>query len=738
MQHRIEAHLPTIFLTIFASILLTGADPARGADPTMTVNEARSGTLLFATDTPGQHVPAPLLATETEITVSGPVARVRVRQNFVNPAKAWLEARYVFPLPETAAVDRMVLTSGDTRIVADIREREAARRIYRDAKRDGKRAALVEQHRPNLFTTAVANIAPQAPVTVEISYLQRIRFDQGSFRLRFPMVVAPRFNPDGPVRMVSTGTPPAEPWMGAPVRHPDEGKANPVRLTVRLDAGVRLAALRSPHHAIKADDWQDGDAVVTLADGPVPADRDFELVWTPVAGMLPATALFAERVADETYVMAMVLPPAAGENAPPPRDVAFVLDRSGSMAGRSIVQARAALVFALERLRPVDRFEVIRFNDKAETLFGGLRPASPDNIRRAGAWVGRTEAKGGTRMRPALLGALDPTAEEDGRLRQVVFLTDGAVSNENELFDAIAARIGATRLFTVGIGSAPNSHFMRRAARLGRGSFTYIGNTEDIGERMRALLKKIERPAMIDLAADWMGLADKAAPDAYPGRLPDLFDGEPLVLTARFRGGDALPAGAVLALSGRRGGAVWRAPVALDAARPGTGVGALWARARIEDMMGSLRRGADAESVRRAVTATALRHRLVSRYTSLIAVEQKVSRPVDEPLYARDVARNLPDGWVYEKVFGGKLRHAAGGLRKAGYAPPQADQARPAPPAPTGSAAVSAPAAAVRQAVRLPAGATDAPVRLAIGAVLLLAAAGLLAWASLFHARRWR
>jgi len=712
------------FALIALPVLAAGA---RTEARTLTVNEVRSGSLLFATETPGRHVAAPLLATEADIAVSGPVARVQVRQSFINPAKSWLEARYVFPLPETAAVDRMELTSGDTRIVAEIRERQAARQLYRDAKRNGRRAALIEQHRPNVFTTSVANIGPGATVTVEISYLQRVRFDQGSFRLRFPMVVAPRYTPKGPVQTVAAGPPTAEDWLGAPVRHPDEGPANPVRLTVRLDAGVKLAALNSPYHAIKTDDWQDGDAVVTLADGPVPADRDFELVWTPVAGAQPATALFVERAANETYLLAMVLPPGAdAEAAPPPRDVVFVLDRSGSMAGKSIVQARAALRFALARLRPVDRFEIVRFNGRTEALFGGVRPANPDNLARAEEYVATTKAEGGTEMRSALLQAL-PQEAPQGRLRQVVFVTDGAVSNESALFDAIARRIGRTRLFTVGIGSAPNSHFMRRAAALGRGSFTYIGNTGEVSAKMRTLLQKIERPAMVDLAADWLGLADGSAPDAYPSRLPDLFDGEPLVLTARIRGGDGPAAGNVLALSGRRGDHVWRAPTPLDAARPGTGIGTLWARSRIADLMASLHRGADADSVRQAVTATALRHKLVSRYTSLIAVEQKISRPVDEPLFGRDIARNLPDGWVYDKVFGARLKQMKAPVRKAAFSGAPAAATPAAAAADAARAAVRLPAGGQAVSVRLPAGATSGPLQLFAGIAALLAAAGLLA-----------
>ncbi len=520
----------------------------------VTLDNIHSGSLVYATKFPGQHIPAPLLGTEVDIRVSGPIARVVVKQNFINPSDAWLEARYVFPLPENAAVNHMVVVTGDKRIVSEIKEKQKARKIYAKAKRAGKRAALIEQHRPNVFSTKVANIGPKATVAVEITYLQNLRFDQDRFHLRFPMVVAPRYTPHGKAHIVKAAPEPdARPdsWLDTPVRGPKLGKTNPVTLKVSLDAGVPLSGLKSLHHKIKVDDWQDGTATLHLADKAVPADKDFELFWTPKKATVPPSALFTETVAGEKFYLAMMLPPRPDQRNIPPRDIVCVLDKSGSMAGKSIIQARKALIFALNRLRPADRFNIIRFSNVTDQLFQSVRPANQFSLARAKQYVADTKADGGTEIRTALLRSLK-SSETPDRLRQVMFLTDGAISNESQLFRDITQHINDTRLYTVGIGSAPNSHFMRRAAEIGRGSFTYIGDINTVADKMRRLLLKIERPAMIDLAADWAGMSDGVRLTPYPKRLPDLHDGEPVMLAIRATG--PLPKDkAKLTLSGRRG-----------------------------------------------------------------------------------------------------------------------------------------------------------------------------------------
>ena len=700
--------------------------PAAG---TVTLDNIHSGSLVYATKFPGQHIPAPLLGTEVDIRIRGPMARVVVKQNFINPSDAWLEARYVFPLPENAAVNHMVVTTGDKKIVSEIKEKQKARKIYEKAKRAGRRAALIEQHRPNVFSTKVANIGPKATVTVEITYLQNLRFDQDKFHLRFPMVVAPRYTPRGHAHIVkSTPEPLTKPdsWLDTPVRDPKLGKTNPVTLTVTLDAGVPLTSVKSLHHKLAGDGWEDGSATLHLADKTVPADKDFELVWTPKQGAVPASALFSETVDGETYYLAMMLPPRPDIRAVPPRDIVFVLDKSGSMGGKSIKQARKALQFALDRLRPSDRFNIIRFSNVTDQLFDTVRPANQFSLARAKQYVADTRADGGTEMRPALLHALSGDGVQN-RLRQVVFLTDGAISNEDQLFKDIQQHIKATRLYTVGIGSAPNSHFMRRASEIGRGSFTYIANLNNVAEKIRRLFLKIERPAMIDLAANWAGMSDGVRLTPYPKRLPDLHDGEPVMLAIRATGllrKAATKDKAKLTLSGRRGRSPWSQSISLDQARPAVGISTIWARKRITALTGSLRQGADRDSVKQAITATALRHRLVSKYTSLVAVEKTVSRPTDEPLFKRKVPLNLPDGWVARKVFGGAT------------APTQQNASRVKPVMRSQFSTMlkdlslqrltQKKLASASQPVPLPTGATPGPLQILLGLLALFAATILL------------
>ena len=714
-------------LVVVAALVAAGAALAGRPEPAglpvpFAIDDVGSGSLLFETAKPGRYVAAPTVVTEIDMRVGGLVARVTVRQQFYNPTDGWLEGTYVFPLPENAAVDRMRLTVGTHEIEARIAERAAARKAYRKARREGRRAALIEQQRPNIFTNAVANIGPKEVVTVELRYHQTLRYDHGRFRLRFPMVVAPRYFP-GPVTVARAGDKGWASRMDAvrdgaadarritsPVRHPDTGLINPVTLRIRLDAGFRLAELYSPYHGIHVSDRGEGTATIVLDRGAAPADRDFELVWVPETSAAPVAGLFRETIGTDTYLLAMVLPPrgdgasdGAGDAAPP-RDAVFVIDRSGSMAGRSIEQAKAALTLALDRLRPVDRFQIIRFSNAHDALFGGLRPVSPGTIGRAKAYVAATRAEGGTVMLPALRRALTGPRPR-GRLRQVVFLTDGAVGNEVALLKEISRLLHGSRLFTVGIGSAPNGYFMRRAAAAGRGTFTYIGKLEETAARMDGLFRKLERPVLTDVMTRW-STADGGsnAVDSYPKLPPDLYHGEPLVLAAR------LPAGAgveALELTARLGNRQWRHVLDLAGARQAEGIGAVWGRARISELMDSLREGADPASVRAGVIETALAHSLVSRYTSLVAVAREVVRPADTPLASATVEHNLPRGWDYDKVFGDRLRkHAPARMKDA--------MLRPAPGAAT--------------PVTLPQGATPAPLDIAIGLLALLGALGLLLW----------
>jgi len=707
---------------VLAAILAAGSLATEASAATMRLGDVQSGTLLLRTDEPGAYRPAPLVKTDVHMDVNGTIARVTVSQRFENPSDDWVEGVYAFPLPETAAVDRLRLQIGERFIEGRITELEEARQLYERAKAEGRKASLIEEQRPNLFTNEVANIGPRETVLVQIEYQQTVRYDQGTFQLRFPLVVAPRYIPGG--RLVAQAGGPAvvsDPVPDAdritpPVLHPSLGKVNPVTLAVDLDAGTTLAWVKSPSHDIAVTPGADGRQTVTFADGATFADQDFVLEWQPATGDQPATGLFRETIGDDGYVLVTVMPPVkpAATTRRLPRDVVFVIDTSGSMSGPSIRQARQALHLALDRLAPEDRFNIVRFSDTASRLFAGPEPATKAALDRAHGFVDTLEADGGTEMLPALKLALAAPAAEN-RLGQIVFLTDGAVGNEAELFAFLKARLGATRLFTVGIGSAPNSYFMTKSAEYGHGTYTFIGRVDEVAEKMTGLFQKIEEPVVTDIALKVGGVG---AVEAWPRVLPDLYRGEPVVVALRVPGGADLSRGTV-ELTGLHAGQRWSVALKLADARPAKGVGALWARSKIGALSDGLYEGVDRETVKRAVVEVALAHHLVSAFTSLVAVDVTPSRPAGSDLSTREVPLNLPAGWNFDKVFGERPLPAVAPskLRKAEA------------PADTAETKVAAATVGSNGGMsNLPQGATPAALKLTAGFLSILLALALLWW----------
>lgn len=639
-----------ILATLLAMPAGTFAQEQQEAEATVGLGDVGQGSLLFKTDSPGRYIPAPVQSTEVEIAVRGLVVETVVRQKFSNPGNEWLEGVYVFPLPQKAAVHAMRLEIGERVIEGQIKEREAARKVYEAAKKEGRKASLVEQERPNIFTTSVANIGPGEAVAVRISYQQILEYDSARFELRFPMVVGPRYISGAAESTKATGTG----WafdtdevedasrVTPPVLHPDGGAVNSVWLSVSLDAGMPLERLNCPSHAAQIEKTAGGVHHIVL-DG-VPADRDFVLEWSPARGSEPRAAIFTEELDGAYYVLAMLMPPddSFTETVRLPREVIFVIDTSGSMGGTSIIQARDALILALEQLGSEDYFNIIEFDSNFTRLHRESVPAMPAAIDEAKEWVAGLQADGGTEIMGPLLAALEDI-EEHTPLRQVVFITDGCVGNEDALFAAINNELGRSRLFTIGIGSAPNSHFMERAASFGRGDFTHIGSPSEVSLRMGEFFAKLENPVLADIELQW---PDPNA-ESWPEQVPDLYAGRPVVVTARLGTihGD-------LVATGVRANASWEARTALSVGAARAGVNGLWARRKIASLMDEKARGVPEETIRPEVVELALAHHLVSRYTSLVAVDITPTRPISEKMNTGAVPTNLPAGWKYEKVFG--------------------------------------------------------------------------------------
>ena len=669
-------------------------------------NDTGNGDLLLKTSVPGCYLPAPRVAADFTIDIAGPVARTRVTQRFENPAEGWVEGIYLFPLPEGAAVDTLKMIIGERLIEGQIKERAEARHIYEAAKSEGKRASLVEQERPNNFTNNVANIGPRETIVVQIEYQETLRFDDDRYHVRVPLVVAPRFNPAPAATLVRSSQGeqlsvfdpvPDRERLIAPVLRPEAGKVNPVTFAMTVEAGFPLGAMVSDSHHILVVREGDTRAKIALAERNVPADRDFAFTFAPQDGDAPAVSLLKESRDDGDYYLASVMPRRSeGNELHRPREAIFVLDNSGSMSGESIRQAKAGLLLGLERLTPADRFNVIRFDNTMTQLYPRAVAATAEKIAFAKGYVSNIEAQGGTVMLPALVAALnDPTPEDRSFLRQVIFLTDGAVGNEAELFAAIDERLGRTRLFTVGIGSAPNSYFMSGAARAGRGTFTYIGSTDQVAAKMAELFVKLERPLMTDLVAQW---PEGMSAEAWPNPLPDLYAGEPIAVTFKASGSDG-----VLTLKGNRGGEPWSVQLSLALARNASGIERMWARNKIAALEESRVVGIELSDIDREVLNVALAHHLVSRLTSLVAVDVTPARRPDELLASGEVPLNLPAGWDFDKVFG---ESAPVLERRANATVPKA--AAPGAVQPDDAGLI------------LPQGSTPAPLMLIIGMMLLL------------------
>jgi Ca-activated chloride channel homolog len=342
----------------------------------------------------------------------------------------------------------------------------------------------------------------------------------------------------------------------------------------------------------------------------------------------------------------MVDPPALqslDDKQLPARELILVVDTSGSMHGTSIEQARAALRLALQQLRPRDSFNLIRFNDRFARLFAQSVPADSQHLAEARRYVDSLQAEGGTEMQPAMHAALSAPARA-GALRQVVFLTDGDIGNEQALFDTIRSDLGDARLFPVGIGSAPNGYFMTRAAAAGRGSYTFIGDIGEVRERMQSLFERLSAPVLTDIQVTWKG-AD--ALEQTPARVPDLYAGEPLWLSVRSK--TSLQS---VTIEGTFDGRPWRREIALDGGARARGVHVLWARRRIAEIMATRGLGQDAQQVREQVLEVALQHHLVSQYTSLVAVDKTPARPADKSVARKPIPTHLPAGWSQAHVTG--------------------------------------------------------------------------------------
>ncbi len=664
LRRRLSSGTITLVTVAVTCLIVTTARADDTPDP------AAGGALMLAGKGVATSMPAVRLGTDMDATVSGQTMRVRVTQAFRNTSNQWMEATYLYPLPDDGAVDTLKMVVGQRVIIGHIKRHEEARQIYDAAKAQGQKAALVESDRPNLFRNSVANIAPGETVLVSIEYQAPVRQLGGEFAMRLPLVVGPRYVP--PHTLTSGAAMADAASVIAPLADPRLGNSlNPVSITVHLAPGFVPANIISAYHKINVADAGPAARTITLAAGEEPADRDFELRWRS-ASADPTIGLFHQTLNGQHYVMATITPQVAVEpDKIGPREMVFVIDNSGSMAGESIATAKQSLLHALDTLRPEDSFNVIRFDDTMTQLFDHSTLASTEQLALARKFIEGLDAGGGTEMLPALKAALADEHPEAKGVRQVLFLTDGDLDDEKEMMAEIAVHGGRSRVFMVGIGSAPNNFLMHRMSEAGRGTYTNIGDRAEVTTKMTALIDRLKAPAMRELTARIEG----GSFDLTPQRLPDLYAGEPLVLLGK---GDRI--GGKLTVSGMIGDKPWSETVDLAKASESPVVARLWANRRIADVEAQRSsQQIDGSAADEAIAKLGLDYDLVTTQTSLVAVDETPARAANTRLTSEELPLLLPKGWDFDKLLGQDAPAA-----EPSAPPPEQDQEMDLPQTATG------------------------------------------------------
>jgi Ca-activated chloride channel homolog len=614
------------------------------AETTVSAQTEDTPGALTAVDAKGKlKAVCPLKHTDVKAEISGFISRVVVTQQFENPFQEKIEAVYTFPLPQNAAVDDMTMIVGDRTVRGKILPREEAQKVYEEAKSGGQVASLLDQERPNIFTQSVANILPGAQVKITISYVETLSYVNGAYEFVFPMVVGPRYIP-GAAKQESSGQGVAPDTNQVP----DASRITPrpapagvrsghdISLEVALDAGLIIDNIDSKTHPTDIQRPDAHSARLRLKNEETIPNKDFILRYD-VAGEAIQDALLTHRSDKGGFFTLILQPPerVTSEDVTP-KELVFVLDTSGSMWGFPIEKAKETMKLALDGLYPSDTFNLITFAGDTRILFDEPVPATPANLSKAQAFLSASGGSGGTEMMKAIKAALDPS-DDQSHVRIVCFMTDGYVGNDMEIISEVQKHPNA-RVFSFGIGSSVNRFLLDKMAEAGRGEVEYVGLQDDGSAAARRFHERVRSPLLTDIAVEWNGLP---VADVYPQRIPDLFGAKPLVIKGRY----TAAGNGNIRLKGKMAGVdyVRDIPVSFPETMASHDVlPALWARARIDDLMNRDFNGAQSGTMRpdlkTTITQLGIEYRLMTQFTSFVAVEERVvttggkSRRVDVPV----------------------------------------------------------------------------------------------------------
>jgi Ca-activated chloride channel homolog len=618
---------------------LQSASPRRPAGP------VTEGTLVRL-DRDGLPIAdCPLKHTDVNAQVSGFLARVVVTQEFANPSHEPIEAVYKFPLPPDSAVDNMKMTIGKRVINGLIKEKQEARKLYEDARQAGKTAALLDQERPNIFTQSVTNIAAGETVRITIEYVETLKFEDGSYEFVFPMVVGPRYTPASMT----------DPGSVLPNRTPEGTRAgHDINLKVSVDAGMPLGKIASTTHDVDVLRANPSHVLVALKNSQTIPNKDFILRYD-VAGARIQDAVLAHADSQRGGFLTLILQPPdrVAESEVTPKEIVFVVDTSGSMHGFPLEKSKEVIQRAFQGLHPRDTFNLITFSGDEHILFPKPVPATAENLRIAWEFLRARNGSGGTEMMKAIKASLDPSDAQD-HVRVVCFMTDGEVGNDFEILAEIQ-RHPKARVFAFGIGSSTNRFLLDGMARYGRGEVQYVGLQDDGSAAAKTFHERVRTPLLTDIEIDWNGLPVR---DIFPARIPDLFSAKPVVLSARYKGA----ASGTIRLRGKIAGKPFVREIAVTL--PGEEkkndvLASLWARRKVADLMAAdfdgTYRNTPRPETKQQITQLGLDFRLMTQYTSFVAVEDRVVNESGRAPRVVQVPVEMPEGVSYAGVYGGGM-----------------------------------------------------------------------------------
>ena len=607
-----------------------------------------SGALTVVDATGKAKSMCPLKHTDVKAEISGFISRVVVTQQFQNPFQEKIEAVYTFPLPQNAAVDDMTMIVGDRTVRGKILPREQALEIYEAAKSSGQVASLLDQERPNIFTQSVANILPGEQVKITISYVETLSYVNGAYEFVFPMVVGPRYIP-GDAKPASQGNG----FATDTNRVPDASRITPraalpgmrsghdISLEVALDAGLIIDNIDSKTHPTDIQRPDAHSARLRLKDEETIPNKDFILRYD-VAGQAIQDALLTHR-SDKGGFFTLTLQPPERVTAEDvtPKELVFVLDTSGSMEGFPIEKAKETMKLALDSLYPSDTFNLITFAGDTRILFPQPVPATRANLNKAQAFLRSSSGNGGTEMMKAIKAALEPS-DNQGHVRIVCFMTDGYVGNDMEIVSEVQKHPNA-RVFSFGIGSSVNRFLLDKMAEAGRGEVEYVGLNDAGSAAARRFHERVRSPLLTDISIEWNNLP---VADVYPQRIPDLFGAKPLVIKGRYTSAGR----GTIRLKGKMAGGDFVRDIPVDFPETMAShdvLAPLWARARIDGLMGQDLEGAQSGSMRQdlkdTITQLGIEYRLMTQFTSFVAVEEMVVTDGGKPRRI-DVPVEVPEG----------------------------------------------------------------------------------------------